>query len=107
MPNLFSSSQKNVPTLQQQPINQMTAEQLAASSMVPHHPASFDYMQHAQAPTIQQQQYLSQFGAFAPPQQPHTNNSAVKMSGNNLGTSLPAVYYGTSNPNNGSNTGKK
>ncbi|XP_065087825.1 cyclin-T-like isoform X2 [Ochlerotatus camptorhynchus] len=104
-----SSSKKSIPTIQQQQysLNQMTAEQLAASAMVPHHPASFDYMQHAQAPTIQQQQYFSQFGPFAAPQQQHTNNSATKMSGNNLGTSLPTLYYGTSNQNNGSNTGKK
>lgn len=81
----------------------MTTEPITASSMVPNHPASFDYMQHAQAPTIQQQQYLSQFGAFANQQQ----HGAMKMSGNNLGTSLPAMYYGSSNQNNDSNTGKK
>lgn len=100
-----SSSKKSVPIIQQQQssLNQMTAEQLAAPTIVPHHPASFDYMQHAQAPTIQQQQYFSQFGAFASQQQQQINNSGMKISG----SKLPALYYGTSNSNNGSNTSKK
>lgn len=88
-------------------------EQQATAAGGPQHPASFDYMQHAQAPTLlQQQQYFNQFGAFNAQQQQQQqqqqnvllNSSATKMSGNNLGTSLPNFYYGT---NNGNNTGKK
>lgn len=91
----------------------MTTEQQLATGGAPQHPASFDYMQHAQAPTLQQQQYFSQFGAFTAQQQQQQqqnaliNNSATKMSGNTLGTSLPNFYYGTNSQNNGNNTVKK
>ncbi|XP_055602411.1 cyclin-T [Uranotaenia lowii] len=89
---------------------------------MPQHPASFDFMQHAQAPTLQQQQqqqqYYSQFGAFntttsqQQQQQMMLNTSAMKMSGtgnaNNSTGALPNYgYYGSGSQNNGSNTGKK
>ncbi|XP_021697728.1 cyclin-T isoform X2 [Aedes aegypti] len=104
-----SSKQSALSAQQQYSLKHMTTTEQQATGG-PQHPASFDYMQHAQAPTLQQQQYFSQFGAFNAQQQQQQNvllNSATKMSGNNLGTSLPNFYYGTSNQNNGNNTIKK
>ncbi|XP_062542826.1 cyclin-T [Armigeres subalbatus] len=109
-----SSSKLTVSSAQQQySLNNMMTDQLMPSTGGPQHPASFDYMQHAQAPTLQQQQYFSQFGAFSSQQQQQqpnvlTSNSASKMAGNtSLGTSLQNFYYGTNNPNNNNNTVKK
>lgn len=113
-----SSSKQSVPSTQLPSSAPMAGSQAASIS---HHPASFDYMQHAQAPSLlQQQQYFNQFGgAFnvqqqqqqAQMQQMLMNNSAIKMPGT---TSIPpSFYYGTSNSNSGgggggtNNTGKK
>ncbi|XP_001863201.2 cyclin-T [Culex quinquefasciatus] len=111
--NKSSSSKQSVPSSSQQ------QHPLAvAGSQVSHHPASFDYMQHAQAPSLlQQQQYFNQFGgAFNVQQQQQTqqqqqmqqllmNNSAIKMPGT---TAIPqSLYYGASNTGGGGNTGKK
>ncbi|XP_039434140.1 cyclin-T [Culex pipiens pallens] len=112
--NKSSSSKQSVPSSSQQ------QHPLAvAGSQVSHHPASFDYMQHAQAPSLlQQQQYFNQFGgAFNVQQQQQTqqqqqmqqllmnNSSAIKMPGT---TAIPqSLYYGASNTGGGGNTGKK
>ncbi|XP_053685146.1 cyclin-T2-like [Sabethes cyaneus] len=98
--------------IQQQQYSMYNANSQAAASQasMPHHPASFDYMQHAQAPTLQQQQqYFNQFGTFNVQQQQQTmiNSSAIKTSGGNIAAVLPPYYYNSSNQNNGSNSSKK
>lgn len=112
-----SSSKQSVPSTHLPALP--TGSQATAS--ISHHPASFDYMQHAQAPSLlQQQHYFNQFGgAFnvqqlqqqqqqAQMQQSLMNNSAIKMPGT---TSIPpSFYYGTSNQSSGGgggNAGKK
>lgn len=103
-----SSSKQTVSSAQQQfSLNQMTIDQMVPATGGPQHPASFDFMQHAQAPTLQQQQYFSQFGSFNSQQQQQPNNSVGKMTGNtSLGTSLQNFYYGTNNPNNNNSVKK-
>ncbi|XP_055538668.1 cyclin-T isoform X2 [Wyeomyia smithii] len=106
-----SKSGSNKITQQQQYSGyNVNSQSNASQASLPHHPASFDYMQHAQAPTLQQQQqYFSQFGTFNVQQQQQTmiNSSAMKTSGSNIGTVLPPYYYNSSNQNNGSNPNKK
>lgn len=105
-----SSSKQSVPSTQ---LPAPMAGSQASASSISHHPASFDYMQHAQAPSLlQQQQYFNQFGGAFNVQQQHQqmqqmlmNNSAIKMPG-----TTPSFYYGTSNQSSGGgggNSGKK
>lgn len=92
-----SSSKLNVPAVQPQyPLYSANSVLPTQSGSITHHPASFDYMQHAQAPTLQQQQqYFSQFGTFNTQQQQQqqqqllVNNSAMKVPGTNPGPTLP------------------
>ncbi|XP_058837039.1 cyclin-T [Topomyia yanbarensis] len=106
-PSKSASSKQTVQSTQQQQYSayNVNTPKVAAA---PHHPASFDYMQHAQAPTLQQQQqYFNQFGTFNVQQQQQqqmmVNNNATKIPS----TVLPPYYYNSSNQNNGSNSAKK
>ncbi|XP_055620912.1 cyclin-T-like [Toxorhynchites rutilus septentrionalis] len=99
-----SSNKQNTSSTQQQKLPSINAIQSASG--LGQYPASFDYMQHAQAPMLQQQQhqFFNQFGTgSAQPQQQMQPQLMINSSGAlkiPMGNP-PPYFYNSSNQNNG------